>query len=45
MIENSKYIKIDSVNPLHHIFNKVNWHFEGNNGNKYLTEVPTNESK
>ena len=45
MIENSKYIKIDSVNPLHHIFSKVNWHFEGNNGNKYLTEVPTNESK
>ena len=24
MIENSKYIKTDSVNPLHHIFSKVN---------------------
>ena len=40
-----KYIKIDSVNPLHLIFNKVNGYFEETDGNKYLMLVPTNESK
>ena len=37
-IKDSKYIKIDSVNPLNFIFSKIN-------GNRYLTRVPTNESK
>ena len=41
----SKYVKIYSVNPLYFIFNKVNGYFEKINGNKYLTLVPTNESK
>ena len=41
----SKYIKINSVNPLYLTFNKVNGYFEKTNGNKYLTLVPTNESK
>ena len=41
----SKYVKIYSVNPLYSIFNKVNGYFEKINGNKYLTLVPTNESK
>ena len=27
------------------MFNKMNGHFEENNGNKYLTLVPTNGSK
>ena len=40
-----KYIKICSVSPLHLIFIYVNGYFEENNGNKYLTLVPTNESK
>ena len=34
-IKDSKYL----------IFNKVNGYFEETNGNKYLTLVPTNESK
>ena len=44
-IKDSKYVKINSVNPLYLIFNKVNGYFEEINGNKYLTPVPTNESK
>ena len=32
-------------NPLYLIFNKVNRCFEEINGNKYLTQFPTNESK
>ena len=40
-----KYIKIYSVNPLYFILGKVNGYFEEINGNKYLTLVPTNESK
>ena len=44
-IKNSKYVKISSVNPLYLIFNKVNGYFEKINKSKYLTLVPTNESK
>ena len=44
-IKNSKYLKIDRVNPLYLIFSKVNGYFEEMNGNKYLLIVPTNESK
>ena len=44
-IKDLKYLKINSVNPLSIIFSKVNGYFEENNGNKYLTLVPTNESK
>ena len=44
-IKDSKYLKINSVNHLYLIFNKVNGYFEEINGNKYLTPVPTNESK
>ena len=40
-----KGLKIKSVNPLYRIFGKVNGCFEEINGNKYLTLVPTNESK
>ena len=40
-----KDLKIYSTNPLHLIFNKVNRFFEEINGNKYLTLVPTKESK
>ena len=41
----TKDLKIYSANPLYLIFNKVNRYFEEINGNKYLTVVPTNESK
>ena len=44
-IKDSKYVKINSVNPLHLIFNRVNGYFEEINKSKYLTLVPTNESK
>ena len=44
-IKDSKYIKINSVNPLYIICNKVNAYFEEINGNKYLNLVPTNENK
>ena len=40
-----KYVKINSLYPLYLIFNEVNEYFEVINGNKYLTLVPTNESK
>ena len=40
-----EYIKIYSVNPLFFIFRYVNGYFKEINGNKYLTLVPTNESK
>ena len=44
-IKDSKYVKINSGNPLYLIFNKLNGYFEETNGNNYLTLVPTNESK
>ena len=44
-IKDSKYVKINSVNPLYLIFSKVNGYFEEINGNKYLTLVPTDEGK
>ena len=40
-----KYLKVNSVNPLYLIFSKVNGYFEKVNKIKYLTLVPTNESK
>ena len=44
-IKNSKYVKINSVDPLYLIIDKVNECFEDINENKYLMLVPTNESK
>ena len=44
-IKDSKYVKFNSVNPLHLMFNKMNGYFEEINENKCLTLVPTNESK
>ena len=44
-IKDQKYAKINSVNPLYLILGKVNGYFEEINGNKYLTLVPTNESR
>ena len=40
-----KYVKINSVNPLYLICNDVNGYLEEINRKKYLTLVPTNESK
>ena len=44
-IKNSKYMKINSANPLCPMLNRINGYFEEINGNKYLTLVPTNESR
>ena len=43
--KDSKYVNIYNVNSLYLIFSKVNGCFKEINGNKYLTLVPTNESK
>ena len=44
-IKNSKYAKVNSVNPLYLMLNKLKRYFGEINGNKYLLLVPTNESK
>ena len=44
-IKDSKYVKINSENPLYLIVDKVNGYFEESTGNKYLMLVTTNESK
>ena len=38
-MKDSDYVKINSVNPLYLIIDKVNGHIEEKNGNKYLTPV------
>ena len=43
--KDSKYVKINSVIFLYLIFGKVIGYFEEINENKYLTLVPTNETK
>ena len=45
MIKDLEYLNINSVNSLYSVFSQVNSYFEKNNRNKYLTLVPTNESK
>ena len=44
-IKDLSYAKIYSANPLYLIINKINGQIEEINVNKYLTLVPTNESK
>ena len=44
-IKDSKYVKNNTVNSLYVIFNKAYGYFEEIDGNKYLTLIPTNESK
>ena len=44
-IKDSKYVKINSVNPLYLIFSSMNEYFEKVNGNKYWALVPTNASR
>ena len=44
-IKESRYVEIIGVNNLNLIINKINGCFEEINGNKYLTLVPTDESK
>ena len=44
-IENSKHVKINSVNPLYLMLSNMNEYFEEINGNVYLTLFPTIENK
>ena len=44
-IKDSKYVKINSVNPLYINFNKVSRYFEEINKSKYLTLVHNNNRK
>ena len=44
-VKTFSYIAINSVNPLYLFINIVNGYIEENDGNKYLTLVPTDESK
>ena len=44
-MEASKYVRINSVNPLCLIFSKVNVYFDEVNKNEYLTLVPTNDKQ
>ena len=46
-IKYSKYVKINSVNPLYLIFSKMNGHLDTKeiNKNKYLALIHTNQSK
>ena len=44
-INDSKYVKITSVNPLYFIFNKASGYLEEINENKYSTLTPSNDSK
>ena len=39
------YVKINSVNPLYIIIDKINGYIGKSNGNKYFTLVRTDESK
>ena len=45
MVKTIRFIKINSINPLYLIIDKINWYIEKSNGNKYLTLVRTDESK
>ena len=44
-IKDSKYVKVNILNPLYLIINKVNGYFEEINRDTFLTLVLTNESK
>ena len=44
-VQNQKYVKINSKNPLYLIIENMNGYFEKINKNKYLILVPTYESK
>ena len=44
-IKDSKYVKINSVNPFYLMVKTINAYFEEINRMKYLTIVSTNKSK
>ena len=44
-VSNVRYATTNNVNPLYAVIKKINGHNKESNGNKYLTLVPTDESK
>ena len=44
-IKDSRYVKMNFIYPLYLIIGKANEYFEKVNKNRYLTLVPTSESK
>ena len=44
-MKDSDYVKINNVNPLHLIINKVDRYIEEKNGNKYLILDSTDKNK
>ena len=44
-VKDVRYATINSMNPLYLNIDKINGCIEESNGNKYLTLVPTDESK
>ena len=44
-VKDLSYATINSVNPLHFGINLINGYIQQSNGNKYLTLVPSDESK
>ena len=44
-MKDSDHVKINSVNPLHLVFDKVDWYVKEKNGNKYVTVVSTDNNK
>ena len=44
-VQNLCYITINSVIPLYLIINNINGYIEEIHGNKYMTLIPTDESK
>ena len=44
-VKNLGYVKMNDVNPLHLIIDKMNGYIEETNGNKYFTLVGSDESK
>ena len=45
MIKEFSYVKVNSINPLYLVLDKINGYIEESNGNNYLTLVPTDEIK
>ena len=43
-MKDSDYVKMNSVNPLYLIIDKVDGYIEEKNENKYLTLVPTDKN-
>ena len=45
MVKNLTHVKINNVNYLYHIIDRINWYIEESNENTYLMLVFTDENK